>query len=294
LEQGKKYFCLFRPNVAGTATFRCGIGSHANATAGPNGAVLAIKDICLENLSVSGSRYPSLYAVPLKTSVAVVDESEVTVVGNTLAGTLKTSPGKSVAIFGDSYVNDDGDYPNVLKNLGDVAVWVQWEISTGVTTASKRLVEFLLNFESKMQLLIDSGCKPKYVYIQSSLNTLNDSNTATRPARISADYNRLVECILWALSKGIKPILTTVAPWKSSVAYWFTAGVYLDQMAWDSNIYKLAAAYGLNVFDLRSVINNPADPYSMLAENTSDGGLHPNATGSALIASALNTFIKNL
>lgn len=294
LKAGKKYFSLFRPDVAGTVTFRCGIGSNANVTAGTEGATIVIRDICLENLTVSGSRYPSLYAVPLKSSVAVVDESVVSVEGNVLSGTLNTLPGTSVAIFGDSYVNDDSDYPNLLLGIGEIGVWVQHEISPGVTTASKKLIEFLLHFERKLQLLIDSGCKPRYVYIQSSLNTLNDSNPSTRVGRISTDFNRLQECVLWALSKGIMPILTTVAPWKSSAAYWYTAGIHLDQMAWDSAVYNLAATYGLNVFDLRAVINDPADPYSMLAANTSDGGIHPNSTGMALLATALNTFIKSI
>jgi lysophospholipase L1-like esterase len=295
LQPGKKHYSIFRPNLTGTVTFRFGIGPVSAATAGPIGASVKISNICFEELSDSKNLYPALYPVPLKQSVNVIDLSDYVIdaATKTMTGTVKTLPAKSVAIFGDSYVNDDADYPYQLNLLSKIGVWTQYEISTGVTTASKTMSEFLLNFETKIQLLIDGGVAPRYVLLQSSLNTLNDSNPATRPARISESYARLVECINWSLARNITPILTTVAPWKAGAAYWFTAGVYLDQYAWDDAIYALAANYALPVFNLRDVVNDPDDPYSFLAANTTDN-IHPNATGVALIVDELEIFIENL
>lgn len=294
LEPGKKYFTLYRPDVAGAVGYRLGIGPAAAVT-GVDVTMLKVADICFEELTDSGFRYPPLYAVQPQQASSVIDLSTVTVTGNSMTGVVKTIPGNSIAIFGDSYSNDVGDYPDLLKNISNkLGVWIQWEISTGVTPSGKRLNEILLNFELKMQKLIDDGAQPKYVLIQSSLNTLNDANPVTRAPRISADYARLVECVDWALSSGIIPILTNIAPWKDSAAYWFTSGIYLDQLAWDDAVYKLAAEKSLPVFNLRETVNDPADPYGFLAANTSDGGIHPNATGYGLIATALYDFIQNL
>jgi len=293
-----RHAIIFQPTTTQTVTWRLGIGIGGNSN-GP--ATLVLKNLMFEDLSESNAMIPSEYVQPLQ-SHAVLSDYEGTLT-NATNGTLTLtknvkSPltGNTVAIFGDSYINDNTDYAGQLQALKPkIGVWFQRVTTAGVTVAGTRPGTYLSLFQQKLQALIDAGQRPKYVLIQSSLNTISVGLYANQIAQADVDIAIIDDAANWAIANGIIPILTPIGAWKAGAgAGWITDDKYRSQLYYDQKIYSLAATLGVPVFNLRTPVEDAAVPYLIAAANDSGDGIHPNSTGMGLIAAALKDFIEQL
>jgi len=294
---------IFQPTTDQAVTFRVGFGIPGNATgAAVTGSKMVFKDIAITDLSVCGINIPP-YAVRPRMGANIVADYAGALATDTsgrltlTANTKYAQKGLSIAIFGDSYVNDTTDYPTQLQALTypRVGVWFQPTTAKSTTVAGTRPVVYLATLQTKMQSLIDSGLAPKYVLIQSSLNTINSATEATRNANIVEDLATIRTAAEWLISKGLSPIFTNITAWKTGAgANWITNGVYLSQQKWDALIYSLGAELGVPVFNLRGCIEDATTPYLIDATYDNGDGTHPNAAGSIVIATKLRDFIQAL
>lgn len=298
----KTFAAIFQPTTTQSVTFRLGFGISGNQTAGATDSVIEISKIMVEDLSITGTSIPSEY-IGARQSAIIRSKYLGALAGNTSGALTVTYTAKSeligtnIAIFGDSYVNDVTDYPEQLKLLSypRIGVWYQPWISTGVTVAGTRPSVFLGQFTTKMQALINQGLSPKYVLLQSSLNTILNTTLATQDANIATDVQAIRVAAEWALRNSITPILTNMAAWKTGASTaWLTDSVYLAQQKWDTEIYALAAEFNIPVFNLRGCVEDATTPYLIASAYDNGDGTHPNATGMALIAAKLQTFLTNL
>ena len=294
---------IFQPLTTDQAiTFRIGFGIGGNVTATGVDAKAVIKNIKFEDLSVSGSNIPNEYVAPRQSALVLSDYqgSLTTAISGklTLTKNIRSAEkGLSIAIFGDSYVNDSTEYPEQLKLLTQpkIGVWYQSQISLGVTTAGTRPSVFLVPFQTKMQRLIDMGQASMFALLQSSLNTVNGTTLATQDAAIATDLAAIKAAAQWAIANGITPILTTMAAWKTGAgANWITNSVYLAQQKWDNAINGLASELGVSIFSLRHGIEDAAIPYQIAAAYDSGDGTHTNSAGGTVIAANLKTLILAL
>jgi len=292
---------IFQPTTTQSVTTRIGFGISGNHTAGTSDAIAEILEIMIEDLSVTGTNIPSEYVEPNQTAkfLSNYTGSLTTPTAGILTLTNNDSGPmtNNIAIFGDSYVNNLQDYPELLRLIKNptVGVWYQAWISSGVTCAGTRPSVYLAQFENKMQKLIDSGITFNYVLLQSSLNTVVYSTLLTQDARIADDLLAIRNAAVWALNHGITPIFTTVQAWKSGAgAAWIADSLYLAQQKMDAAIYALAAELGGAVFNIRASLEDSTTPYLIDATYDYGDGIHPNSTGYQKIADDLHAFIKNL
>jgi lysophospholipase L1-like esterase len=262
---------------------------------------MIVKNIMIEDLSDSILHIPSAFVAPLQSSLINADYYG-TLEANT-AGALTVSKniiypssGLSIAIFGDSYTNDLTDYPTQLQLLSapTMAVWYQPTISNGVTVAGTRPSVFLVPFTTKMQKLINAGQKPRFVLLQSSLNTINATGASAQDTAITQDLAAIRAAAEWAISNDIQPIFTNITAWKVGCATWISDAKYHAQQRWDSKIYGLAAELDCPIFNLRKAIEDSAIPYQIAAAYDNGDGTHPNATGALKIANDLQGFLVRL
>jgi len=293
---------IFQPTTTQDVTFRLGFGISGNTTgAATTGSIMTVKNIMIEDLSDSSLHIPSPFVPALQSEIISADYYG-TLAANT-AGALTVSTnityphnGLSVAIFGDSYTNDTTDYPKQIQSLSapKIGVWYQPTISKGVTVAGTRPGVFLGSFETKMQALIDAGRRPRFVLLQSSLNTINVTGATAQDTAIGEDLTAIRTAAEWAISNGIQPIFTNITAWKVGCATWISDAKYHAQQRWDSKIYGLAAELDCPVFNLRKSIEDSAIPYQIAAAYDNGDGVHPNATGSLKIATDLQSFLVRL
>jgi lysophospholipase L1-like esterase len=293
---------VFQPTTTQSVTFRLGFGISGNTTgAATTGSIMTVKNIMIEDLSDSALHIPSTFVPPLQS--AIINADYYGALAAVTAGALTVSTnviyphnGLSIAIFGDSYTNDTIDYPQQLQALSapKVAVWYQPTVSKGVTVSGTRPGVFLGSFTTKMQALIDAGQKPRFVLLQSSLNTINVTGTTAQDTAITDDLAVFRSAAEWALNNGIQPIFTNITAWKAGCATWISDTKYHAQQRFDSKIYGLAAELDCPVFNLRKTIEDAAIPYQIAAAYDNGDGVHPNATGSLKIATDLQAFLVRL
>jgi len=302
IEANSKQAVIFQPTTTQSVTFRLGFGISGNTTgAASTGSVMVIKNIMIEDLSESAIQIPSEYVEAGQSAAFMSDYTgslaAATVGKLTVATNIKyPQKGLSIAIFGDSYVNDITDYPGQLKGLSNpkVATWYQSVTASGVSVAGTRPNSFLVPFTAKIQKLIDKGQAPKYVLLQSSLNTINQTGTAAQDTAIAEDLAAIRAAAIWAKAHDIQPIFTNITAWKAGCATWISDAKYHAQQRWDAKIYALGAELECPVFNLRKCIEDTATPYLIAAANDNGDGTHPNATGALAIATALQAFLSRL
>lgn len=294
---------IFQPTIDSTIQWRIGLGTNSAGTAPAGGAILEVSDIMLLGPDSIKSAVPPRFVPPFSTYRSLDQRDGSLSISSTKGAAVFTKqidadePGLSIAIFGDSYVNDTSDYPAQLQALTSprIGVWYQKNISNGVTVAGTRPSAFLERFQSKMQVLIDKGAKPKYVLLQSSLNTVNITDEATRAAAIDTDILAIENAAKWAAHKGITPILTLIAPFKTGAgAGWVTLNKWASVISHDTKIQNLATSLKCQVFNLRAPVADPLDEYKLSATYDNGDNIHPNAAGFIEIAKALQSLILRI
>jgi hypothetical protein len=293
------YCVIFQPTTSQTIAWRLGFGTNA-VTSGAVTASCTLSEIQCVDLSEISLPVPPPACDGLQ-SAPILYEYEASMVGTATKGmVVETKRNRikgdkfSIAIFGDSWVNDTIDYPQRLRLLANpkIAVYAQRQTVAGATVAGTRPNSYLSNFNSKIQRLIDTNQMPAFVLIQSSINTVIGSTLANQDDRITTDLLAIENAVKFAISKGLKPILTSVQPGKSGLTGWITDGQYLAYQKIDMAIRALSASYDCSFYDFKKSIGDAADPY-VIATAFSDGttNYHVNQTGADMIAVDLQKII---
>lgn len=123
----------------------------------------------------------------------------------------------------------------------------------------------------------------RWVVIQGGINDLVSADASTNAAMEATMTAMINTC----LSAGVTPVLVNVGPWKNQASWDATKQGYTD--VYNAWLASYASTNSLPFFDMYSLMESPAD--TLNAAYDSGDGLHPNATGYALIAQSLKNII---
>jgi len=292
------YAIIFQPTTSQAISWRIGMGTN-DVTTGDSSCV--IDEISVVDLTESSIAIPPPAPDP-KQAISISADYSGSLTSQThglltLTTNVQSLPRDrfSLAVFGDSWVNDTIDYPDRLRLLSNprVAVWVQRETVAGSTVAGTRPSSYLSTFNARIQRLIDKNHLTAFVIIQSSLNTINQTGLSAQYAAIAADTAEIEAAAMFAISNGIIPILTLIQPCKLGIATWISDNKYFSAQKHDQIIQNIAARIGCIVFDFKRSVGDSADRYSLSATYDSGDGLHPNQAGADVIAIDLQNLIAN-
>lgn len=292
------YGIIFQPTTSQAISWRLGFGP-GGAVTGNCGCIISeimVVDLTASSLSVPppiscGGKQSISSNVDYSAALSSQTSGKLTVFNKKFIGNNT----RSLAIFGDSWSNDDVDYPARLRLLLNpkIAVWTQRQITAGVTVAGTRPVIFLSAFESKMQSLINGNTKPAFVLIQSSVNTINVTGSTLQDSQIAEDTSAIERCAFWATSKRIIPILTLTQPVKLGIATWVSDNKYFAAQKQDQIIRSIAARAGGIVFDFKESVGDVADIWNLAAAYNSGDNIHPNQSGADVIAANLQKLLNS-
>tara|TARA_R110000787_G_scaffold77544_1_gene170325 strand:+ start:43 stop:1578 length:1536 start_codon:yes stop_codon:yes gene_type:complete len=296
-----RWWCVkFTSAATETITVRIGIGANADETGSVTSMVMS-KPFFFEIPSISSAipEYVAGYqdmGLSVRPAAAfshapggylTADEGGQVDFTTTYGIALKTpliSRPYTVGMFvGDSFSNDNSEWPNQLVSLDGQMVL----LGNGTSGAS------LADLDSVFQDLIDldsfdytGDVKPEFIIIQGSVNSPNESATVDQ---MLASYLSMINK---AKAAGIYPIVTNIAPYGQSSSYTSNnEGVYLSGL--NQRLEAFAKLNGAAFVDIFSALVNSTG-YQMKAEYVSADTLHPNEAGSIKIAETILSVIKNL
>ena len=196
----------------------------------------------------------------------------------------------AVMIFGDSFSNDPTDWPQLLFGDDDLrkqkAIYVNAvsgrKLETAITTAQAQLDLSAFNLRNLQAYpqISTLAARPKTVIVASGVNDIvSDATLADMQARFAA-MNTICS------QNGVQRTLWFDIPPFSNNASW-TEGREAVRAAYNTWLETACGTGTVRLFKISDVLKDGADATDLAAAYDSGDGLHPNATGSAAIAAAV-------
>jgi len=212
--------------------------------------------------------------------------------GNT-ASSFNTRSNVFGLCVGDSYGNDDTDYPRVMldtyEDIGLVYNCTSGAKLAAINTNLQALFNDPSNYYDN-----SNAVAPQYVIVQGGINDIIAFSSRTDASVITDLQAELVSMHDTIITNGATPIYVGLAPISSYVSFDVTAGMQAYIEAYNEWLRQYAFSKGVPFLSLYDLLGDPADSTQMLAAYSSDG-LHPDQGGSPqLIADELAYLIYGL
>lgn len=279
----------FDCTVSGTSVIR--VGLNTNAAGGTHPVSCEIGELLFSEIPSSQS-VPAEFVPPALSYLMTQTRNAANVGGFLIdgAGTAdRHDATDAVMIFGDSFSNDSADWPQVLFGDDDLrkqkAVYVNAvsgrKLETAITTAQEQLDLSAFNLRNLQtyQQISTLAARPKTVIVAAGVNDImSDATLVDMQSRFAA-MNAI------CAQNGVQRTL------------WFDIPPFSNNASWTEGREAVRAAYNtwletacvgkLRLFKISDVLKDGSDATALAAAYDSGDGLHPNATGSAAIAAAV-------
>jgi len=292
---GKIYDCT----ASGLLAFRIGVNTNAPQVNHPCSAEFG--DFCFSEIPLTQST-PSEF-VPHGLSALMHHAFAGSIVGGLVVDVVGAieciDRSKSVLVMGDSFGNQDTEWPQVITNnlLGQIALYSNSisgrTLATGITDLPSQISLSAFNYVGLQTYAAfqDFVARPGLVIVALGVNDTNAGAT------LSNMQDRFEDMTSACFDGGAINILwVNIPPWKANASW--TQGKEDVRTAY--NVWlptRVAQDSRLHFFDISSVLGD-TDPLYLKTEYERSGidedGLHPNATGSAAIAAAISPVITSI
>lgn len=282
-----RYVYFFTPNETGSQIIRIGSGLDAAATAGQV-CSFSISNVMLEDITDYGADVFSSFVERSKmVSNYPANTASSNVVVPTVGAEFGYATKKINMVFctGDSFANDDNDFPQYMHNNSDYTVF-------GYGYSGEKLTGLISsNYSANIT---------KYPYnaavIQGGINDISAGTITIEQMKSSLS----AMCVLND-SLGIPTVIVNVSPYATNA---ITPSKLTLTLAWNKYLKKYSRDNGYKLIDLYALFEDRDIPNRMAQKwinGTYTGNytftgdaLHPNVAGQALLGEAIIKAIKEL